>query len=92
MRWKPRGSTCSRKRRMNSCAPRVMVEASDEMICIGGGSIARDEYMTAEKLNKSVRFEEADMNHAWAVEKARRKGEPEPRDFRGLLHEYLEQR
>lgn len=71
---------------------RVMVEASDEMICIGGGSIARDEYMTAEKLNKSVRFEEADMNHAWAVEKARRKGEPEPRDFRGLLHEYLEQR
>ena len=62
------------------------------MICIGGGSIARDEYMTAEKLNKSVRFEEADMNHAWAVEKARRKGEPEPRDFRGLLHEYLEQR
>lgn len=71
---------------------RVMVEASDEMTFIGGGSIARDEFETAEKLKKPVRFEEAEMNHAVAVEKARRKGEPEPRDFKGLLHEYLKQR
>lgn len=68
----------------------VMVEASDELICIGGGPIARDEYRAAEMLNKPVRYEPADMDHAAALEKARRKGAPEPSDFKGPVHQYVQ--
>ncbi|SAL28262.1 hypothetical protein [Caballeronia humi] len=78
--------------RMLSLTSLVMVEVSDELICIGGGSIARDEYEVAERMGKIVRFMGADMNHAAALEKTQRKGTPPPSDFKGPLYEFLNKR
>ena len=64
----------------------AMVDAANEMIAIGGGEIARDEIEAAKAAGKPVRYEPADMNHAAALEKARRKGEAAPRDFKGPVH------
>ncbi|OUL96714.1 hypothetical protein [Paraburkholderia hospita] len=71
---------------------RVMVEASDVLIFIGGGDIARDEYDYAKRLGKQLHFEAADMNHNLSMDKARRKGEPAPSNFKGSLYQYLEAR
>jgi hypothetical protein len=67
---------------------RVMVDASDELIFIGGGDIARDEYEYASRV-KTPRFFAADMNHDLAIRKAMRQGQPPPSDFRGALEKYL---
>jgi hypothetical protein len=64
----------------------AMVENSDIIIGIGGGEIARDELMAARRLGKKVRFIPADMDHQKARESARKKGLPEPADFRGAAH------
>ena len=64
----------------------VMVEASDEMIAIGGGAIARDELNEARRRGKPIAFFPAEMNHALATEKARKSGTPPPTDFRGEAH------
>jgi hypothetical protein len=64
----------------------AMVEISDEMIGIGGGTIARDELEEARKRGKPVKFFPAEMNHALAVEKARKAGKPPPDDFHGKAH------
>jgi hypothetical protein len=40
-------------------------------------------------MNKPVRYEEADMNHQAAIEKAGRKDLPVPCEFKGRLHDYL---
>jgi hypothetical protein len=61
----------------------AMVESSDVLVAIGGGEVARDELTAAKRAGKKVTFIPADMNHALAVEKARKKGQPEPTDFRG---------
>ena len=61
----------------------AMVENSDVMVGIGGGAVARDELTAARRLGKPVRFLPADMNHAIARKKARKKGLPEPSDFSG---------
>lgn len=64
----------------------AIVNAADEIVAIGGGDIARDEIEAAKAANKPVRYEPADMNHAAALEKARRKGETAPQDFKGPVH------
>jgi hypothetical protein len=64
----------------------AMVENSDIIIGLGGGEIARDELMAARRLGKKVRFIPADMDHQQARESARKKGLPEPADFRGAAH------
>ena len=61
----------------------AMVESSDVMVAIGGGDVTRDEITAAKELGKEVRFIPADMNHQKAIDTARRKGTPEPTDFRG---------
>jgi hypothetical protein len=63
----------------------AMVGAADEIIAIGGGDIARDEIEVALAAHKAVQYVAADMNHAAALEKARRRGEAEP-DFKGPAH------
>jgi hypothetical protein len=65
---------------------RAMVEASDVLVAIGGGEIGRDELLAARRAGKPVEFVPAEMNHAEACSRAARKGEPEPRDFRGEVH------
>lgn len=64
----------------------AMVTACDEMIGVGGGAIARDELDEMRKRGKPVHFIPADMNHALAVEKARKVGKSIPTDFRGEAH------
>ena len=61
----------------------AMVESSDVLVAIGGGEVARDELNAGRRLGKKVQFIPADMNHAIARERARKRGEPAPTDFRG---------
>ncbi|EJM69333.1 hypothetical protein PMI29_01956 [Pseudomonas sp. GM49] len=61
----------------------AMVNASDVMVGIGGGSIARDELEAGRKDGKTVRFYKADMDHARAELKAVKADRPAPRDFGG---------
>ena len=61
----------------------AMVESSDAMIAIGGGEVSRDELTAARRLGKKVQFIPADMDHEIARERARKRGQPDPTDFRG---------
>ena len=63
----------------------AMVEVSDRVVAIGGGDVARDEFIAAKRAAKDVKFIPADMNHAIARERAMKRGEPAPTDFRGAL-------
>jgi hypothetical protein len=64
----------------------AMVQASDAFVAIGGGEIGRDELLAARAAGKPLRFIPADMNHRAAIEKARKKGQPVPTEFRGAVH------
>jgi len=64
----------------------AIVEISASFIAIGGGDVARDEMLAARKVGKPVTFIPADMNHEIAREKAQKKGQVEPTDFRGSAH------
>ena len=55
-------------------------------MAIGGGEVARDELVAARRAGKSVTFIAADMNHRIAIEKAAKKGEAPPTDFRGAAN------
>jgi hypothetical protein len=61
----------------------AMINASDTVIGIGGGAIARDELEEARQASKTVRFHRADMNHALAIDKAAKAGQSPPTDFGG---------
>ncbi len=61
----------------------AMVENSDVIVVIGGGEVSRDELIAAKRLGKKAQFIPADMNHEIAREKARKRGQPAPTDFRG---------
>lgn len=61
----------------------AMVDVSDLLVAIGGGEVARDELVAARRAGKTVTFIPADMNHRLAIEKAVKKGQPPPTDFRG---------
>lgn len=64
----------------------VIVEISNIMIGIGGGEVARDELLAAQKIGKEIYFYPAEMNHEIAVNKASRQGLPEPIDFYGAAN------
>lgn len=66
-----------------SSTSQAMVNASDVMIGIGGGAIAKIELEKGREKGKIVRFHKADMNHARAVVSAAKSGRPAPRDFGG---------
>jgi len=61
----------------------AMVDVSDRLVAIGGGEVARDELTAATRAGKNVTFIPADMNHRIALEKAAKKGQAPPTDFRG---------
>lgn len=67
----------------------ALVEASAAFVAIGGGDVTRDEMLAARRAGKPVTFIPADMNHEIAREKAQKRGEPEPTDFRGSAHAAL---
>ncbi len=64
----------------------AMVHSTDIMVGIGGGEIARDEMLSAQRLGKKVIYISADMNHQIAIEKARKKKIPMPTDFKGAAY------
>jgi hypothetical protein len=61
----------------------AMVENSNIVVAFGGGEIARDELLAAQRTGKQVRFFPAEMNHQKAQEAAQQKGLPLPTDFSG---------
>ncbi|MCB1859415.1 MAG: hypothetical protein KDI63_14140 [Gammaproteobacteria bacterium] len=65
----------------------AMIENSDVLIGIGGGEVARDELIAAKRLGKIIRFIPADMDHRKALEKAKKKNIPEPKNFAGAADE-----
>jgi len=67
----------------------AMIESSDMIVAIGGGEISRDEYLAARKAGKNVLFMPADMNHDIARERAKKRGQPAPTDFKGPLAEAI---
>ncbi len=62
----------------------ALVGASDEIVAIGGGTIARDEVAAARAEGKAVRYIPAEMNHAAALAKAEKL--QQPADFKGEVH------
>jgi hypothetical protein len=50
---------------------------------IGGGEIARDELLATGRAGKPVTFIPAEMNHELARERARRMGQPQPKESDG---------
>jgi threonine dehydratase len=63
----------------------AMVASSNVIVAIGGGEVGRDEFLAARAAGKDVRFIPADMNHAQAVDKARKRGSAAPADHAGAL-------
>jgi predicted Rossmann-fold nucleotide-binding protein len=61
----------------------AMVENSDVIVAIGGGEVSRDELIAARRLGKNTQFVPAEMNRGIARERARKRGQPAPTDFRG---------
>jgi hypothetical protein len=56
----------------------AMIQASDEVIGIGGNEVGRDELKYSFTIGKKTDFSPADMNHKLAIEKAQKKGLPLP--------------
>jgi hypothetical protein len=63
----------------------AIVAVSDQIVAIGGGDVARDEFDAAKRLGKKTEFFPADMNHAIARARAAKNKQPPPTDFRGAL-------
>ena len=61
----------------------AIVENSDLIVAIGGGTVARDELDAALRAGKTTRFIAAEMNHQVALAAAARMGLPPPSEFRG---------
>ncbi len=69
----------------------ALVKSSTSFVAIGGGEVTRDEMLAARHAGKPVTFFPAEMNHKIARERAAKKGEPDPADFRGAAHAALAQ-
>jgi len=67
----------------------AIVASGTAFVAIGGGDVTRDEMLAARQAGKPVTFIPADMNHKIAREKAQKRGEAEPTDFRGSAHREL---
>ena len=64
----------------------AMVQSSDIIVGIGGGAVARDEMLGAQRMGKTVIYIPADMNHRIAINKAHKKNNPAPTDFKGAAN------
>jgi hypothetical protein len=69
-----------------SATSAAIVAHSQEFVAIGGGVIAAIELCAARAAGRAVQFMPADMNHQVALQRAARKGQPPPADFRGAAH------
>lgn len=66
---------------------KAIVTCSDVMIAIGGGIISREEMVAGKQQGKPVFFFPAEVNHAWAIQRAKEAGLPYPKTFWGEAHE-----
>jgi|RhiMetdeSRZDD1v2_1073273.scaffolds.fasta_scaffold02541_9 hypothetical protein len=66
---------------------KAMVECSDILVAIGGGEISRDELLAGKEQGKPIQYYPAEVSHAWAIERAKRRGLPPPKSFLGAVHE-----
>ncbi len=64
----------------------AIVASSDWLIAIGGGDVARDEFLAATSFGKRPTFIAADMNHRVAQEHAASKHLVAQIDYRGAAH------
>ena len=62
---------------------KAMVECSDILVGIGGGGISEAEMLAGKAQGKPVHFYPAEMNHARAINYAKRMGMPPPESFWG---------
>ena len=60
---------------------KAMVECSDILVGIGGGGISEAEMLVGKAQGKPVYFYPADMNHARAIQRAKKMGMPPPESF-----------
>lgn len=67
----------------------AIVEVSEAYIAMGGGEVARDEFLAARQAGRPAVFVPADTNRRIARERARKANRPEPTDFRGAAHAAL---
>ena len=58
-----------------------MAECSDILVGIGGGGISEAEMLAGKAQGKPVYFYPADMNHARAIQYAKKMGYPPPESF-----------
>ena len=66
---------------------RAMVDCSDVLIGIGGNEISRDELLAGKAAGKPVHFFPAEVNHAYWINRAKKRGQPPPATFWGAAHE-----
>lgn len=71
---------------------RAMIACSDIFVAVGGGEISRDELLVAQEQGKTIHYFPAEVNHDWALQRARNKGLPPPNSFWGAVHEVLGKR
>lgn len=69
-----------------SATSQAMVACSDILIGIGGGEIACDEMLAGREQSKPIEFYPAEINHTWAIHRAKRLGLSEPDTFHGAAH------
>lgn len=65
----------------------AMIACSDILVAVGGGEISRDELMAAREQGKPIEYYPAEVNHDWALARARKNGLPPPNSFWGAVHE-----
>ncbi len=65
----------------------AMVTCSDILIGIGGNKISCDEMVFGREQGKTIHFYPAEVNHEWLIRRAQRLGLPQPKSFRGAVHE-----
>lgn len=66
---------------------KAMIACSDFLVAVGGGEISRDELLAAREQGKPIEYYPAEVNHDWALARARRNGLPPPNSFWGAVHE-----
>ena len=65
----------------------AMVACSDVLVAIGGGDICRDELLEGKSQGKPIQYFPAEIDHEWAIRRAKRMGQPTPESFWGPVHD-----
>jgi len=65
----------------------AMISCSDVLVGIGGNDIGRDELLAGKEQGKLVHFYSAEVDHVWAIRRAKKTGSPPPDSFWGTAHD-----